>query len=68
MNDVQDFVNSRKAKTGVEICEMCGGVIWNIDGEKVCGDCQRKGTQCLKQTGRKSNISMQGKNGATRTR
>ena len=68
MNDVQDFIASRKAKTGVEICEMCGGVIWNIDGEKVCGDCQRKGVQCLKQIGQKLDISKKVKTGATRTR
>lgn len=58
MNDIEDFIGSRKAKTGVDICEACGGVIWDIDGERVCGDCRRKGTQCLKQIGQKLNISM----------
>jgi hypothetical protein len=68
MNEIQDFIAARKAKTGVEICEMCGGVIWDIDGEKVCGDCQRKGTECLKQIGQKLVTSKKVKTGATRTR
>ena len=68
MNDVQDFIAARKVKTGVEICERCGGVIWNIDGEKVCGDCQRKGAECLKQIGQKLDISKKAKTGATRTK
>ena len=56
MNDVQDFIAARKAKTGVEICERCGG------------DCQRKGAECLKQIGQKLDISKKAKTGATRTR
>jgi len=35
-----DFIDKRRNDTGLEICESCGGVIWHIDGQKVCGDCR----------------------------
>lgn len=43
--DHQKMIERRKSQApGVDICPECGGVMFNIDGIKKCGDCgSRKG-------------------------
>ena len=36
-----EYVKLRRKKTqGVPICGLCGGVLFDIDGVMICGDCR----------------------------